>query len=170
VRPQRSGRVIAILLAALWAWVGWSFLWERYAAINWAAAYAATLFAVEALLLVIVGSRRLKIEPRGVRGMGGVLLVALALGYPLLAPLFGRPWLGAEVFGIAPEPTAIATLGFLLMARGRSGLLLYPIPLLWCVLSGLTLWAMEDAQAWIPALAPAILMLAHAMAKARRID
>lgn len=169
-RPQQAGRWIAILLAASWAWAGWSLVWERYAAINWAAVYAAPLFAIEALLLVIAGLGRLALEPRATRGIGGGLLVALALAYPLLTPLFGRPWVGAEVFGIAPDPTAIATLGFLLMARGRSTLLLYPIPLLWCALSGLTLWAMEDAQGWILALAPAILILAYAFTGARRAD
>src|SRR5688572_22985278 len=119
LRPQQSGRPIAILLAVLWAWVGWSFVWERYATINWTAVYAAPLFATEALLFLILGGafNRLSFESRHVRGMAGILLVALALGYPLLAPLFGRPWQGAEVFGIAPDPTAIATLGFLLMAR-----------------------------------------------------
>jgi hypothetical protein len=175
LRPQQSGRPIAILLAVLWAWVGWSFVWERYATINWTAVYAAPLFATEALLFLILGGafNRLSFESRHVRGMAGILLVALALGYPLLAPLFGRPWQGAEFFGIAPDPTAIATLGFLLMARGRSTLLLYPIPLLWCLASGLTLWAMADAQAWTLALALAILPLAHAFATARpmtRID
>ena len=143
-RPQQSGRWIAILLAVLWAWVGWSFVWERYATINWAAAYAAPLFALEAVLLVIVGFNRPALDPSGARGIGGVVLVALALGYPLLAPVFGRSWQGAEFFGTAPDPTAITTLGFLLMARCRSVLALYPIPLLWCFMSGLTLWAMAD--------------------------
>jgi hypothetical protein len=175
LRPRRHGRSITILLALAWAWAGWSFVWERYATINWTAAYAAPLFAIEALLLVIVGGglNRLAFDPGGARGGGGVLLVALALGYPLLVPLFGRLWQGAEFFGIAPDPTAIATLGFLLMARGRSALVLYPIPLLWCLMSGLTLWAMADAQAWIVALALTIPPLAHAIAKARpvtRID
>jgi Family of unknown function (DUF6064) len=169
LRPQQPARPIAILLAALWAWVGWSFVWERYATINWTAVYAAPLFAIEALLFLILGGafNRLSLELRDARGMVGILLVALALGYPLLAPLFGRPWHGAEFFGIAPDPTAIATLGFLLMARGRSTLLLYPIPLLWCLASGLTLWAMADAQAWILALALAIVPLVHAFATAR---
>jgi hypothetical protein len=167
LRPHRSGRPVALLLALVWAWVGWSFVWERYATINWTAAYAAPLFAVEALLLVIVGLKRPLFEPRSVRGMGGVLLVALALGYPLLAPAFGRPLQGAEYFAIAPDPTAIATLGFLLMARGRSVLLLYPIPLLWCLASGLTLWAMADAQGWVLVAAPAVLALAPAFAKTR---
>jgi hypothetical protein len=172
LRPRQSGRPIAILLAVLWAWVGWSFVWERYATINWTAAYAAPLFAIEALSLLIAGGalNRLSFEARGARSLAGVLLIALALTYPLLAPLFGRPWQGAEFFGIAPDPTALATLGFLLMARGRSTLLLYPIPLLWCLASGLTLWAMADAQAWTLALALAILPLAPAFAMARPIS
>jgi hypothetical protein len=172
LRPQQSGRPIAILLAVLWAWVGWSFVWERYATINWTAVYAAPLFAIEALLLLIIGGglNRLAFDPRGVRGLAGILLIALALGYPLLAPLFGRPWHGAEFFGIAPDPTAIATLGFVLMARGRSILLLYPIPLLWCLASDLTLWAMADAQAWTLALMLAILPLASAFGLARAIS
>ena len=147
LRPHRSGRLLAFLLAILWAWVGWSFVWERYAAINWAAVYAAPLFAIEALLFLILGGafNRLSFELRDARGMAGILLVVLGLAYPLLAPLFGRPWHGAEFFGIAPDPTAIATLGFMFMACGRSAVLLYPIPLLWCLASGLTLWAMHES-------------------------
>jgi hypothetical protein len=30
--------------------------------------------------------------------------------------LFGRPWLQAEIFGIAPDPTVVATLGVLMTA------------------------------------------------------
>ena len=43
-RPHGHGLWIAIILAALWAFVGWSFLWIRYAAINWAIAYVAPAF------------------------------------------------------------------------------------------------------------------------------
>ena len=57
----------------------------------------------------------------------------------MLAPLQGRGWASSEVFGIAPDPTAIATLGVLLLARGRLLPVLLPIPVLWCLLSGMTL-------------------------------
>jgi hypothetical protein len=152
LRPRHHGRLIAIVLAILWAFVGWSFLWRLYATINWAATYVAPLFAVEALLLLPVGGvlDRLSFNRRGARRIAGLALVTLGLAYPLLAPLSGRPWQGAEIFGFAPDPTAIATLGFLILAPGRLAWLLYPIPLLWCLASGLTLWAMEDAQAWVP--------------------
>ena len=38
------------------------------------------------------------------------------LGHPLLAPALGRPWLQAELLALAPDPSAIATLGFLLLS------------------------------------------------------
>jgi hypothetical protein len=152
LRPRHHGRLIAILLAVLWAGVGWGFLWQRYATINWAAAYVAPIFASEALLLLMVGGimDRLSAKQHGVRRIGGLALIALGLAYPLSAPLFGRPWQGAEIFGIAPDPTAIATLGFLVLVRSWSAALLLPIPLLWCLASGVTLWAMDDPQAWVP--------------------
>ena len=90
-------------------------------------------------------------------------LAAFALGaYPLLSPLQGRSWWSAEIFGIAPDPTAVATLGFLLTLRGRWALMLWPLPVLWCLLAGLTLHAMDEPQAVLPPLA-AVLALATAL-------
>ena len=72
-----------------------------------------------------------------------------------------------EVFGIAPDPTVVATLGVLLVARGRNAWLLLPIPLLWCAISGATLWAMDEPDAFVlPAVALVSMMLA-AVAPAR---
>ncbi len=155
-RPAGHGRGIALLLALVWIFVGWSFVWNRYAEINWAMDYVAPLFALQAALLLIVGTAfgGLAFDRRGIAGSIGLLLAALGLiAYPLLPPLFGRPWPEAEIFGIAPDPTVIATLGFLLTAHGRLLPLLLPIPLLWLLLSGATLWTMGDHQAWLPLLA-----------------
>lgn len=44
---------------------------------------------------------------------------------------------------MAPDPTALATLGVALLAGGRLSYALYPIPVVWCLISGATLWAME---------------------------
>jgi hypothetical protein len=153
LRPLRDDRWIVLVLAVLWAFVGWSFLWNRYAAINWAIEYFAPLFALEAILLLLAGTvfSSLTFDRRGVVGWIGLVLVALGIAaYPFFAPLFGRPWSGAEVFGIAPDPTAIATLGLLLLMRGWPSLLLTPVPILWLLLSGLTLWTMGDPQAGLP--------------------
>jgi hypothetical protein len=150
-RPRSSARWLALLLATLWIFVGWFFLWNRYAAINWAAAYAAPAFAVEAVLLLVCGTvlDGLTFNRRGPAGWIGYFILVFALaGQPLLAPLQGRGWASSEVFGIAPDPTAIATLGLLLLARGRLLPLLLPIPVLWCLLSGITLRTMGEPQAW----------------------
>jgi hypothetical protein len=167
LRRRHHGRLIAILLAVLWIWVGWSFLWLRYATINWAAIYVAPVFALEALLLVILGGvlDRLSAGQSGVRRGACLALVAVALAYPLLSVLPDRSWQRAEVFGIAPDPTAIATLGFALLARGGAAAVLLIIPLLWCLVSATTLWAMGDWQALAPL--AAILATAAACVPAR---
>lgn len=150
-RPRRYSLWVGLLLAALWACVGWSFLWSRYAAINWAIAYLVPGFALQALLLAIIAAGGFAFDRKDITTRLGLLLAGIGLVvYPILPPFFGRPWTAAEVFGIAPDPTAVATLGILLAAKGRLVPLLFPIPLLWLVLSGLTLRTMGDAQAWLP--------------------
>jgi uncharacterized membrane protein YwaF len=47
-RPGTGARWIAFILAMLWIFVGWSFLWNRYATINWAAAYVRRLSPLKA--------------------------------------------------------------------------------------------------------------------------
>lgn len=145
-RPApRQGRILFGILAALWLFVAWAFLWQRYATINWAAVYVVPLFVLEAALLVWVG-----VIPTGVafrlrrdaRGGLGIALFIVSLYYPLIAPLAGRPWQQAEVFGITPDPTAVGTLGLLLLAEGRLRWELMPVPILWGLISAATLLAM----------------------------
>lgn len=162
---------VALILAALWAFVGWSFLWNRYAAINWAIAYAAPAFGLQAMLLAIGGAARggLAFDRRDIAGWVGLVIAVIGLVvYPLLPSLFGRPWTSAEAFGIAPDPTAIATLGVLLAASGRLVALLFPIPLLWLLISGLTLRTMGDPQAWMPLLTAGIVIAALVLRRTAR--
>jgi hypothetical protein len=171
-RPSAwQGRVVSGILAVLWAWVAWAFVWGRYANINWAAKYFVGLFALEVGLLVWAGVIRggLRFRPRrdaaGVVGI--VLFVSCLAGYPLLAPLMGRGWTQAEVFGIAPDPTVAATLGLLLLVEGapRWGLLVAPV--VWCVIAGATLAAMGSLETWIM-LPAAPLGIAAAIVRGRR--
>lgn len=153
-QPRGHGAWIALILAAIWIFVGWSFLWSRYTAINWAVAYVASAFGLQALLLLIAAARgSLGFERTDIAAWTGRIVVVLSLVfYPLLPALFGRPWTNAEAFGIAPDPTVMATLGVLLAANGRLALLLLPVPLTWLLLSGLTLDTMGDPEGWIPLL------------------
>ena len=146
---NRGGRdrIIAGLLAACWLWVAWAFHYERYAQINWVAPWFAVAFALQALLLVFLGviAGRIVLRPAS----GGELWIATSLvaitvlGYPLLSALTGRAWTTAELFGAAPDPTAIATVAVLALVPGRIRWLLLIVPLLWCAATALTLWAMK---------------------------
>ena len=166
-RPVRwQGRAISGFLSIAWASVAWSFFWTRYATINWAAKYFALLFALELLLIVWVGvvQGRLRFRLGGdVPGRFGVAILGLAVViYPVLAPLAGRPWQQAEIFGVAPDPTVLATLGLLLLRDGPPRWELLPGPILWCSISGATLWAMESPEALIPPLSALVVIVVSA--------
>jgi len=156
---RRRGRLVALLLSACWLWVAIEFHLRRYATINWAAVYFAAAFALEALLLLWAGARgRLAFERGGdtVGRVGlGIFVFALALE-PVTDFLAGRGWRQVEVFGVAPDPTAVATLGLLLLAAGRVRWELLGVPAIWCLISGATLWAMKSPVAAIPPLAAAL--------------
>jgi len=146
IRPPSGFRWIAAGLAAAWLWVGWAFLWQRYATINWAATYVAITFSVQALLLAGLALRSGQAaSPPGkaARGVGG-LLAAAGLLYPLLGLALGRPWAQAESLGMLPEPTALLTLGLLLLggqpASGVGRGVLFCIPLLCLLLGAATGW------------------------------
>ena len=155
-RPTRGrSRVIAGMLALLWMWIGGIFVAGRYATINWAASYFAGLFAAEVRLLGWLGVAKANLRfgwRWDAAGLLGAVLFTGSVGlYPLLAPALGRGWTQSEVFGIAPDPTVLGTLGLLLMADGspRSGWALLAPPMIWCLLSGATLWAMGSPEKWI---------------------
>jgi hypothetical protein len=151
LRPVRAReRIIPVLLGGLWLWIAWAFFWERYATINWASVYVAPVFVLEGLLLIGIGLARGGLalsRGGGFPNYAGIALFALTLaGYPLIAPAMGRPWSAAEVFGIAPDPTAVATLAVLALAQGRVRWALIVIPGLWCAVTGTTLWTMESGE------------------------
>lgn len=146
------------ILAMAWAAVGWWFLYERYGAINLAASWFAIGFALEALLLTVAVGLPLKERRIGPSRYPGLALMAYALLiHPLIGPLTGRAWGGVELFALAPDPTALATLGVLLLFRGWMPRTLSAIPIVWCLISGLTHWVMEESAGL---LTPVIALLA----------
>ena len=166
---QRSGtawrgRAIAAGLAGCWLWVAWGYHLTWFDPINWAARYFAIAFAIEALLLAWSGAvrGRLGLRPGAdfITRAGMALFIFALVVQPLLGPLLGRPWAQIELFGLAPDPTAAATLGIVLMADRPKWHLLV-IPLIWCATTGATLWAMQSPEALLmPIIAAVALVLA----------
>ncbi|MFW6345308.1 MAG: DUF6064 family protein, partial [Halomonas sp.] len=167
LRPGAVGaRPIVVLLALAWTFVAWAFLWQRYAPINWGIRYVVPLFGLQALLLVALGLWRggLKLPARWhlPRALGIALMAYAVILHPLTAALFSRGLAGAEVIGLTPDPLAIATLGIAAMLQpARRGWLLMVVPALWCLISGLTLLALQAPLAWLPPLAVALAVVAR---------
>jgi hypothetical protein len=168
-RARHAGRIVALVLAFAWGAVAWRFHWERYATINWAAMYFAGAFALQAALLAwtgLAGGLDYGGTSRRRRYAGLALIVAALAVVPFAALAAGRPWRQLEVAGLSPDPTAILTLGLLLIAR-RAHLALYVVPVLWCLASGLTLWTMKAPDAFIPVLAAVVAAAAVASLRLR---
>ena len=151
-KPAWSGRVIAVLLAASWAWVGWAFLHLRFAPIHWVADWYAVAFIFQALLLLIYGVWRRRVEfaigNSARTGIGVLVLLGALAVMPATAYLTGREWMQAELFAMTPDATVLATLG-LLLGIGRAAVWLMVIPVAWCLVSGTTLWVLEAPEAMI---------------------
>ena len=150
-RRLASARLAFALLGLAWLWVGWAYHLQRYADINTGAPYFAAAFFLQAGLhawMAWKAPARPDMLPPAARMALPLMLLAL-VGYPLLAPLHGRGWWQAEVFGFAPDPTAMLTLGALVFWRAPWPL--WVIPLLWCAASSATLRELHAAQPWWPA-------------------
>lgn len=166
------------ILAVGWFWVAWGFLAERYVPINWAASPFVVAFVVEGVGLLIagaIGAPRTVPAGRSGRAVAVALLGIALAAWPALVLLPGRPAGAAEVFGLAPDPTVLATLGVLALLRlGSTAPPRWPhrllvgglwiVPLAWCAFSATLLWAMRAPEA---ALLPLAALLALCAARRR---
>lgn len=165
-----ASRPVGVILGTIWAWVGYSFFIDMYAELNWAAEYFGWAFMLQGSLLTgygIVG-RLDFVAPDGGDTPGRAAWGLAAVGvvaYPFLIPITGRDWAGIEVFGAAPDPTALVTLAMVVFARQIRWELMV-VPVVWCAYSGLTSVAME----WpMGAVSTVLALLACGLAVWRRL-
>jgi len=142
-----------LVLGLLWCFIAWQFFWVAYAPINWIAPYVAVAFLIQAAAFVLYGvlspgERKGQLAAAGVPATG---LVAYGLFlHPWTPLLWDRPLVSADVFGTAPDATAIVTLGLILMqSRSAGRTMLLVIPLTWLTISSLTHLAFPDPQGWL---------------------
>jgi hypothetical protein len=173
-RERASQREVSFLrlslacLALIWLWVAWSFLYSRYAPIHWVMHGFSMAFAAQAAAMFLLSFRAdIVLTTRNWRKRFGVLLTLFAIAiYPLLSLVAGRSLTQSEVFAIAPDPTIVATLGFLLLLKAKSRLsrwglrCLLIVPIAYAAQSCATLVTMGAIEAWpLGALTAAALFL-----------
>jgi Family of unknown function (DUF6064) len=127
--------IIPVILAFLWACNGIGYHYLYFSTINPLAKGFALLFVLQALLFVLASlsaKKLLFVVERNVRSAAGLCLIAYALLiYPILGIFAGHGLMAGPMFGVAPCPTTIFTIGVLLLTRGRWVPWLSIIPILW---------------------------------------
>lgn len=145
-----GGRIAAAFLAAAWAGVGIDFHIKTVSAIDFLAPVYGAFCLAQAALLAWAGVLRGQMAAgfrRDAAGWLGLALASLAiLGYPPLALLTGRSWPGLPIVGVTPDPTAMLTLGLLLITATRRPLLLLMVPVLWSLVAGVTGWMLDTPE------------------------
>jgi hypothetical protein len=132
-----AGRVMSGTLGIFWVWMGAVYHIGHFSTINPAARVFGVMFIVQGVLFFLFGVVKpgLSFSPsRTAYSMVGMIFVLYAMAlYPLLGSAFGHHYPAAPMFGVAPCPTTIFTVGVLLWASSRVPVLLLPIPLLWSI-------------------------------------
>jgi Family of unknown function (DUF6064) len=125
-------------LALLWAFTGIGYHLMFFAKINPVAPAFAAFFLLQGILFLAgaiqPGNLQLELgqDFRSIAGLGSIVY-ALAI-YPVLAIWAGHGLMAGPMFGVAPCPTTIFTIGVLLIARGRWVIWLSIIPILWSLI------------------------------------
>lgn len=164
-----SGRVIYAILGVAWLFVAWAFFLTRYQTINWAAEYVAPIIGLQGVLLLSLSAMARPPAvgwPRTPAGVTALVVLLFSLfGYPFIAPLLGRSLQSAEFFALTPDPTALATLAVLALSNSAARWLAMLVPTAWCVVTGLTLWALGWPEFFV---APVAALLSLTAASARQ--
>jgi hypothetical protein len=126
------------LLAVQWAWSAVAYHASLFSRINPAAWLFAAMFLIQAALLIWYGvaPHRLRFSRGGpIAGPAAYGVIAYGLVYPFLALVGGHSYPRTPTFGV-PCPTAIVTMGFLMLLRGRIPPWLIIVPLSWAAIGG----------------------------------
>jgi hypothetical protein len=137
-RGPRASRLVAALLAFHWGWAGLVYHLAFFRSVNPAATLFGAVFVLQAALFLWRGAlgSQLSFQPTSSTwGRVGGALIVYALLYPALGLALGLAYPRFPSFGV-PRPTAILTVGLLLLAPRREVRLLSAIPVLWAAVGG----------------------------------
>jgi Family of unknown function (DUF6064) len=137
-RSAFAARLILLVLALMWAVNGILYHFLFFAPINPAAKMFAALFLLQAALFAACAlkdkSLRIQIH-RDLRAGAAIVILAYSMiVYEALGLAAGHGLMAGPLFGVAPCPTAIFTIGLLILMRGRVVKWLAVIPLIWAVI------------------------------------
>ena len=132
-RGRHSGRVISVVLALLWAWMGVVYHLGFFRPVNPAAVVFGALFLAGAAVFAWEGGVRGRLRFQARSSLGYLLLGYALVAYPFLAVLFGHVYPATPTFGL-PCPTTIFTIGMLALLRAPYPRHVFVVPVLWALI------------------------------------
>jgi hypothetical protein len=138
ILPTRnSNKIISVILAFLWLWMGIVYHLIFFTQINKAAYLFGIVYIIQSYLFILTGvfdsylTFNLKFNVRGVTGV--VFILYALIIYPIWGFLAGHLYPYIPIFGL-PCPTTIFTFGFLLWTTQRFPKYLLIGPFLWSII------------------------------------
>src|SRR5689334_12519139 len=133
---RNSGKIIFIILAALWFWMGIAYHVVFFSAINKAAYLFGALFCMEGIFLLLYAlntKTTFSFNRNPYKTTAMLLLIYALIIYPVTGYLYGHRYPYAPTFGL-PCPTTIFTFGILLFSKTRLPFYAILIPVIWTVI------------------------------------
>lgn len=131
---------VMLLLSTMWAMNAIAYHLQHFSVINPAARFFAILFLAQAAFLAaapFIWRGIFSARPPITRLYVGAALILFALiGYPVVGFLAGHRYPAVPVFGVAPCPTTIFTIGVLLFGRASPTRWLLILPVIWAGIGG----------------------------------
>ena len=131
---KTASRMINLILALLWLWMGSVYHLAFFRRINPAAILFGAAFVIQGLLVVWIGVIHDGIQfgrnPGISKDVGAVLVVLALAFYPLAGYLLGQRYPEFPTFGL-PCPTTIFSIGLFTFAIGLVPKSVLVVPVLW---------------------------------------
>lgn len=161
----KSDKIICLLLAFFWLWMGIIYHIIFFTAINKAAYLFGGLFIIQGFLFVVIGVFQKKISfsfQKDKYGITGITLIIFALIiYLVVGYLFGHVYPYSPTFGL-PCPTTIFTFGVLLLNQKKCPFAIFIIPFIWSFIGFMAAFQfdfLEDTALIVASLATVSLLI-----------
>lgn len=134
---KNSSKVISLILAFFWLWMGIVYHLMFFSSINRAAFFFGAFFILQAAILFYAGVLKDELLFHFRFNLGGIMGIFLLFYglviYPSLGFFFGHIYPQSPTFGL-PCPTTIFTFGLLLWTNKKVPWYIFLIPFLWSLI------------------------------------
>jgi hypothetical protein len=137
-------------LGVCWLFVAVAHHYFYFTSINWMAYGYALLFLIQGVLLILFGLFSRSTQVQQSLKIDKTISISIVLSAVAVVPIAGfidgRLWNQLDLFGVAPDSTALVTVGFLVATQLNYRWWLMIIPTIWMLFSLAGTWAIGMVQ------------------------